>query len=232
MVNVQIRNTRNFGAANGVKILVYGRAGRGKTYLCSTCPNPIILSAESGLLTLAEYDLPYIEIRNFNDLRDAYTWARSSHEARQFQTICMDSVSDIAETCLSAHQEKTKDGRKAYGDMIKQMSDEIRNWRDLQGFHVYLSAKQERIKDEAAGVVLNGPMMPGNKLAQNMPYFPDEVFQAEIENQGMAGSYHYLRCKPDFQNEAKDRSGKLNEIEEPHLGKIIHKITGGAQLAR
>lgn len=225
MVSVQIRNTRNYGAQNGVKILVYGRAGRGKTYLCSTCPSPIILSAESGLLSLAQYDLPYIEIRNFNDLRDSYTWARSSHEARQFQTICLDSISDIAETCLAAHQAKTKDGRQAYGGMMKEMYEEIRNWRDLPGFHVYMSAKEERLKDDVSGVVMNAPMMPGNKLAQNVPYFPDEVFQLGIENQGMAGSYRYLRCQPDFSNDAKDRSGKLNQIEEPHLGKIIAKIT-------
>lgn len=226
MVNVNIRSTQGYGRANGVKMIVYGRAGRGKTFLCSTCPNPIILSAESGLLSLAQFNLPYIEIKNFADLRDAYTWARSSQEARQFQTICLDSISDIAETCLSDHQSKTKDGRKAYGDMIKQMSDEIRQWRDLPGFHVYMSAKEERLKDEQSGVVMNAPMMPGNKLAQNVPYFPDEVFQLDIEQQGMAGSYRYLRCQPNFNNDAKDRSGLLNEIEEPHLGKIINKITG------
>lgn len=226
MVNIQLRNTQNFGKDNGVKILVYSRAGYGKTVLCSTCPNPVILSAESGLLSLASMSLPYIEIRNFGELRDAYVWASSSNEARQFETICLDSVSEIAETCLTAHLAKNKDGRKAYGEMIKEMSEEIRRWRDLKGKHVYMSAKEERIKDEAMGVTLNGPMMPGAKLAQNVPYFPDEVFKLGIENQGMAGSYRYLRTQPDFQNDAKDRSGKLNPIEEPHLGKIINKITG------
>lgn len=223
---VTLRSTQNFGAGNGVKMIVYGRAGRGKTRLCATCPNPVILSAEAGLLSLAGVNLPYIEIKNFSELRDAYVWATSSTEARQFETICLDSISDIAETCLSFHQEKNKDGRKAYGEMIKQMNDEIRKWRDLKGKHVYMSAKEGRIKDDVSGLILNGPMMPGDKLAQNVPYFPDEVFQIGIENQGMAGQYTYLRCQPDFQNDAKDRSGKLNAIEEPHLGKIIQKITG------
>lgn len=223
---VTLRSTQNFGAGQGVKIIVYARAGMGKTVLCSTCPDPVIFSAESGLLSLAHLNLPYIEIRNFNDLRDAFVWFTSSHEARQFQTGCLDSISEIAETCLTAHQEKNKDGRKAYGEMIKQMNDEIRKWRDVKGKHIYMSAKQGRVKDEVSGLTLNGPMMPGDKLAQNVPYFPDEVFQLGIENQGMAGSYRYLRCQPDFQNDAKDRSGKLNAIEEPHLGKIIQKITG------
>jgi GTPase SAR1 family protein len=33
-------------AANGVKLLVYGQAGAGKTSLIKTLPHPVVLSAE------------------------------------------------------------------------------------------------------------------------------------------------------------------------------------------
>ena len=222
-MQIQLRSTHGYGASVGVKIIVYSPAGHGKTTLCATCPNPIILSSESGLLALARYNLPYAEIRTLGDLRDAFTWARSSHEARQFQTICLDSVSDIAEVVLAASKAGNKDGRKAYGEMIDDMTKIVKEFRDLQGYHVYMSAKAERVKDENTGALVYGPMMPGNKLGQAMPYFPDELFYLGIEGTGV-NSYRYLRTQPDFIYSAKDRSGLLNAIEEPHLGKIIEKI--------
>lgn len=220
----KIQSTQGFGAKQGVKILVYGLAGRGKTTLCATCPTPIILSAESGLLSLASFNLPYIQIDTIQDLREAYQWFRSSDEPRKmFETICLDSISDIAETVLADKKAKVKDGRMAYGEMIDDMHKVIKQFRDLPGYHVYMSAKQERVKNDATGVVMNVPMMPGSKLGQALPYFPDEVFQLDIEGTG-AQSYRFLRTQPDFMNDAKDRSGKLNPMEEPHLGKIINKI--------
>lgn len=219
----KIMSTANYGRLQGVKIVVYSPAGHGKTTLCATLPSPIILSSESGLLSLARYNLPYIEIKTIDDLRDTYRWAHSSTEARQFASIGMDSVSDIAEIVLANAKIKNKDGRAAYGDLIEQMTKVIKEYRDLAGYHVYMSAKSERIKDDVTGAMLSGPMMPGNKLGQAMPYFPDELFYLGIEGTG-ASSYRYLRTQPDFMYAAKDRSGVLDPIEEPHLGKIIDKI--------
>lgn len=220
---IQIKSTKNYGQAQGVKIVVYGPAGHGKTTLCATAPTPIVISAESGLLSLARWHVPYIEVRSINDLRDAYTWARSSQEAKQFQTLCLDSISEVAEVVLVEKKLKVKDGRMAYGEMIDDMTKAIKEFRDLQGYHVYMSSKMERMKDETTGIVYNGPMMPGNKLGQAMPYFPDELFFLGVEGTG-ANSYRYLRTQPDFMYAAKDRSGVLDVIEEPHLGKIINKI--------
>jgi hypothetical protein len=159
------------------------------------------------------------------DLREYFNWFKTSAEPRQhFETICLDSISEIAEVVLAASKIKVKDGRMAYGEMIDDMTKLIKEFRDLPGYHVYMSAKQERIKNESTGVVLNSPMMPGNKLGQAMPYFPDEVFQLDIDGP-IGQQYRILRTQPDFMNDAKDRSGRLDPIEEPHLGKIIQKIT-------
>lgn len=226
----RIQSTQGYGARMGVKMLVYGLAGRGKTTLCATCPAPIILSAESGLLSLARFNLPFLEVKTMNDLREYFAWFSGSQEARQFETICLDSISEIGEVVLSDAKAKNKDGRAAYGDMIEQMSKLIKQFRDLPGYHVYMSAKQERVKDEQRGTVMNQPMMPGAKLGQALPYFPDEVFQLDIEGFGPQ-SYRVLRTQPDFSNDAKDRSGVLNAIEEPHLGKIIDKISAAGQIS-
>ena len=74
-------------------------------------------------------------------LREAYTWLTQSDEAKGFESVALDSISEIAEVVLNAEKKATKDPRQAYGAMQEQMADIIRAFRDLPGRHVYMSAK-------------------------------------------------------------------------------------------
>lgn len=214
--------TKNY-ASNGIKILVHGQAGIGKTCLCASLPNPIILSVESGLLSLADVDIPVIEIKTIDDLAEAYDWLAESEEGRQYKSVCLDSVSEIAEVVLSNEKGKEKDPRKAYGNMQEIMAELMRNFRDLPGRNVYFSAKQERIQDES-GRILYGPSMPGQKLAQQIPYLFDEVFCYQMVKDQNGVPQRILLTQPDGISVAKDRSGKLDMWESPDLGAIIEKI--------
>jgi len=212
--------------ANGVKVLVYGQAGAGKTSLVKTLPNPIVLSAEGGLLSIRDADLPYIDISDMDTLKEAYTWLAESDEAKQYQSVALDSISEIAEVVLNAEKKATKDPRQAYGAMQEQMADIIRAFRDLPGRHVYMSAKLEKTQDEM-GRVLYAPSMPGNKTGQALPYFFDEVLALRVEKDGEGVTQRALMCDSDGLWLAKDRSGKLDMWEAPDLGAIIAKIQGG-----
>ena len=123
-------------ASSGVKVLVYGQAGSGKTTLIRTATAPLILSAEAGLLSLAGTDIPYVEIHSLAELSEVGAWIAQSQEAAQYQTICLDSISEIAEVCLSEAKATLKDGRAAYGEMADQMSKVIQAYRDLPGRNV------------------------------------------------------------------------------------------------
>ena len=213
-------------AANGMKVLVYGQAGAGKTSLVKTLPNPIVLSAEGGLLSIQDADLPYIEISDMDTLKEAYTWLTSSDEAKAYQSVALDSISEIAEVVLNAEKKATKDPRQAYGAMQEQMADIIRAFRDLPGRHVYMSAKLEKTQDEM-GRVLYAPSMPGNKTGQALPYFFDEVLALRVEKDGEGVTQRALMCDSDGLWLAKDRSGKLEAWEAPDLGAIIAKMQGG-----
>jgi phage nucleotide-binding protein len=212
-------------AANGVKVLVYGQAGAGKTSLIKTLPQPIVLSAEGGLLSIQDADLPFIEISDMDTLREAYTWLTQSDEAKGFQSVALDSISEIAEVVLNAEKKATKDPRQAYGAMQEQMADIIRAFRDLPGRHVYMSAKLEKTQDEM-GRVLYAPSMPGNKTGQALPYFFDEVLALRVEKDSDNNTQRALMCDSDGLWLAKDRSGKLDAWEAPDLGAIIAKIGG------
>lgn len=211
----------------GVKMLVYGPAGAGKTGLCATLPSPVIISAEAGLLRLRQHRIPAIQISTIEELKEAYDWCAGSAEARQFASIGIDSISEIGEVVLAKAKSMVKDPRQAYGELIEKMEMIVRMFRDLPQKHIYVSAKMEPLKDEASGLVKYGPSMPGSKLGNNLPYFFDEVFRIGVNRDQQGNPYTFLQTQADIQYVAKDRSGALAAMEPPDLNHVISKILTG-----
>ena len=217
------------GFSHGIKTLVYGPAGFGKTRLGATAPTPLFLSAESGLLSIRRENVPFLQIDNLADLNDAYNFILSSQDAKHFETICLDSITEIAEQVLAYAKGKTKDPRQAYGELLEEMTIQIKKFRDLPNRHVYISAKQEQFKDEGTGYLLYGPSMPGSKLGPALPYLFDEVFRlGTAKEPATQKEYSFLQTKADLQYNAKDRSGSLDAIEPPDLKHVFNKILQGA----
>jgi phage nucleotide-binding protein len=221
---INLRSTAGL-AADGVKLLVYAQAGAGKTSLIPTLPNPVVLSAEGGLLSIVDADLPFVEVSSYDTLMEAYRWLIESDEAKQFESIALDSISEIAEVVLNHEKKIAKDPRQAYGAMQEQMYDIIRAFRDIPGKHIYFTAKCEKTADES-GRILYAPSMPGNKTGQALPYFFDEVLALRVEKDAEGVAQRALMCDSDGIWQAKDRSGKLDTWEAPDLGAIIAKIGG------
>lgn len=220
---IQLKSTRGLHA-QGVKLLVYGQAGAGKTSLIKTLPSPVVLSAEGGLLSISDADIPFIEINSMASLEEALNWC-ASEEATGFKSIALDSISEIAEVILGHEKRVAKDPRQAYGAMQDAMAYVIRAFRDLPGKHVYFSAKLEKAQDEM-GRILYAPSMPGNKTGQALPYYFDEVLALRVEKDADGSTQRALMCDSDGLWIAKDRSGKLDAWEAPDLGAIIAKIGG------
>ena len=219
-MSIQLKSTGDIHA-KGLKVLVYGQAGSGKTTLTKTLPKPVVLSAEDGLLSLKDDNIPFIEIKSIGDLHEAYSWLSESDE---FESVVLDSISEIAEVVLAHEKKVNKDGRAAYGEMDVQLSEIIRAFRDLN-MHVLMTAKLEKQQDEM-GRMLYFPSLPGNKTAQKLPYFFDEVLALRIEKDEEGKTQRALMCDSDGLWLAKDRSGKLEAWETPDLGEIIAKIGG------
>lgn len=226
-MSFQIHSTQSVSARQGVKILVYGASGSGKTRLCGTAPYPLLLSAEGGLLSLRSQNLPFIEITDILQLQAIYSWLKSDPSSRQFQTICLDSLSEIAEVLLRSEQRLTKDGRKAYLELGMKMQQITRDFRDLPMRHVVFTAKQDFTKDDSTGMMHYAPSLPGSKLGAALPYFFDEVFQqVRVIDPTSKKVSEWLRTTADVAVVAKDRSGALAEWEVPNLSAIIGKISG------
>lgn len=226
---------------NGVKCLVYGPSGYGKTVLNATMPRPLMISAESGALSLKKenlerlfgvghpmvcYDVPIIKVTSADDLNDAYRWCTESPEAKNFDSIGLDSISEIAEVILNKLKANVKDPRQAYGEIIPRIQTLVRAFRDLPNKHVLVNAKMEFQKDEATGINKYMASMPGAKLGQQLPYFFDEVFRYGVGKDDKGQDYRFLQTQPDIQYDAKDRSGALAKMEYPFLTTIFNKILG------
>lgn len=222
---IKLTTTKQAAQVNGIKVLVYGQAGAGKTSLCATIDEPaVIISAESGLLSLRGKDIPVIEVKSIADVHEAYQFVMQSDDAKDFRWVCLDSISEIAEVVLNHEKKASKDPRQAYGALSEQMQDLLRAFRDIPGRNVYMSAKMDRQKDEQTGAMLYGPSMPGAKLGQGIPYLFDEVFVLRSERADDGQVYRTLQTSGDFQYVAKDRSGCLDLYEAPNLSSIAAKI--------
>ena len=209
---------------NGVKCVVYGGPGVGKTRLALTVPAPIILSAEQGLLSIRGAGLQQLpEIRTLAELINAHNWLLNDKAAAPYQTVVVDSITEIAEVVLASAKSSTKDGRKAHDDASTLVVAHVfRLFRDLPKKHVLMIAKETFREDQYTKLIQYMPDMPNGKLRTALPHYFDFVFRY-VHGVGPNGPWAGLQCHADASAVAKCRSGRLAMWEAPHMGEIFNK---------
>lgn len=214
---IKIQKTSNV-EINGIKCVVYGGAGVGKTRLCSTAPKPIIISAESGLLSLRDVDVDFIEITSKRDLDDAYKALKDSND---YETICIDSLSEICETLLDEFKPQHKDKRQAYGEMADAILPMLKKFRDIKNKNVVFTSKLITKTDEEGGKTWQELFIPGQVLPNQVPYLVDELFCLQVDRKGA----QVMQTAPDRMRFCKDRSGALEAMEKPESGETELNLT-------
>lgn len=222
---INVKSTKDVHT-NGIKCVLYGASGSGKTVMASTAPNPIYVSAEKGLLSLANQDIPYIEVKTLKSMGEAFKYCVGS----EFDTIVIDSLSEVTQACLDEFkrtmiaESKTGkiDARQAYGKNNESIGNLIRNFRDLDGKNVIFIAKERKMIDEDSNVITFEAYLPGQVLPFDLPYLVDEVFCLQMSRKGE----RFIQTASDFKRICKDRSGKLDNPELPDFKVIYDKIKG------
>jgi AAA domain len=206
----------------GVKMLAYGGPGTGKTPLVQTAPYPVVMATEPGLLSLRNTNVPVWEAYTYPRMIEFYRWLLQSSEARQFQTVCIDSVSQMAEQRLNELWPQAKDKRQAYGEMSRNIMEILTGIYYARYMHVYLIAKQGEL--DINGVSRVRPFFPGQDLNVKVPHLYDLVLHVEYLPDPTGKTQRVFRTRDNYYTTARDRTGTLDEIEYAHLGNVIAKV--------
>jgi hypothetical protein len=228
-----LRPASDFARRMGVKMIAYGVAGTGKTPLMSTAPRPVLLAVEPGLRSMSKSNVPtWVAYDNGGRpdpkrISEFMDWIFSSHEAKNYDTVGIDSISQTAEVILAEIEKqgekggKFANGKAAYGEMSRRTMEIANALYYMPNKHVYMIAKLGHV--EEGGVQRRRPHFPGQDLNVKMPHLFDEILYLAPVNIPGVGERVAFRTKNTSDITARDRSGNLDELEFPNLSAIIQK---------
>lgn len=258
-----IRASERMKERGGIKSVILGPSGVGKTTLLKTLPaeKTLFFDLEAGDLAVEGWQGDAVRPRTWDDCRtlavlisgpnpalrpdQPYSKEHFNHvnqdgAADQFaayDTIFIDSITVAGRLCFQwsqgqpeAFSEKTgkPDTRGAYGlhgrEMLAWLSclQHARN-KDVV-FVGILDAKEDDY-----GRVNWVPQIEGSKVGRELPGIVDQVITYQELKTEDGTKYRGLVCtSPNpWGYPAKDRSGRLDQIERPHLGELFAKIKTG-----
>jgi len=128
-----------------------------------------------------------------------------------------------------AFSEKTgkPDSRGAYGLLGQEMITALTHLQHVRDKHViYVAILEEKTDDFNRRFYQL--QLEGSKTALELPGVPDEVVTLAILKADDGTPYRGFVTRADnpYDYPSKDRSGRLEAIEKPHLGKLIAKCLG------
>ena len=231
---MKIQSTKDIKQFN-IKAIIFGQSSSGKTTLAASLKKVLVISAEGGLLSIANRDIDYIDItkneegelcgpeERMTNLFNVYKMLQEDEYKNKYENIYIDSLSEIGSQLVAKLQleyPEAKDGLVMWGKYNKDITQLIKAFRDLPYYNVFFTAlstiDEDENKKRFVGIQLNG------SISSRLPQYFDEVFYLGIGED----EKRFILTSATEKILAKDRSGKLEKFEEAHLGNIINKIQG------
>ena len=221
MNSSNLKEAGSLAVAFGLKAVIYGPAGTGKTPLINTAPRPLLLACEPGLLSMRGSKVPTYQAFDVKSIEEFFLWFFNSAEVKNFDTLAIDSTSQMADIYLQDAKKNNRHGLQAYGEMAEKC---MLHWRRLYFWpnkHTYLIAKEEIV--DMNGYTFRRPYYPGKVLPVDMPHLFDAILHLKKYPIPGVGETLAFRCQGDTGVLARNRTGNLNEYEPPDFGALVHK---------
>jgi hypothetical protein len=245
----------------GVKALIVGPAGVGKTTLLRTIDlkSTLFVDLEAGDLAVQDLEIDTLRPRTWEECRnvacylgganpalpptaiysqahyDAIASEFENSDLAKYQTYFIDSITVAGRLCFkwceqqpeSFNDRGKKDVRGTYGLMGREMIGFLTHIQHARGKNVIFVGILENLKDEF-NVTSWNLQIEGSKTGKELPGIVDQLATMQFVDFGDGVPVRALVCtQPNpWAYPAKDRSGRLEQIEEPHLGKWLAKLTG------
>lgn len=153
----------------------------------------------------------------------------------KYEGVFVDSLTVAARICLAWAIQETltpkgeQDTRGAYGLLGREMLAWLTQLQHARSKAVVLVTILENAKDDF-GRANWEPQLDGQKIGRELPGIVDEVIgMGLVTFEGEAKPQRAFLCTPDAADFPgfipKDRSGRLDPYEPPHLGDLIAKLT-------
>lgn len=217
MQSNDLRPAKDFAQANGCKALIYGAPGSAKTPLINTAPRPVLLACEAGLLSMKGSTVPTWQAFTPERIDEFFKWLLNSNEAKNFDTVAIDSAAQLADTYLQRALKTNKHGKAAYGEMATAVMDHLRPLYYMQQKHTYVICKET----EVGG--MKRPYLPGQQLNVDVPHLYDFILHLGIKNVPNVGQTLAFQCNQTYDALARNRTGNLADYEQPHFGELVKK---------
>lgn len=152
----------------------------------------------------------------------------------KYETIFIDSITVAGRLCFQwckgqpqAISEKTgkEDLRSAYGLHGQEMIGWLTHLQHTRESNIWFVGILDEDIDEFKRRIFV-PQIEGSKVGRELPGIIDQVITMAAVQAVDGTSYRAFVCTKfnRFGYPAKDRGGRLEEIEEPHLGRLMEKL--------